>query len=399
MSHIFISYSHEDSDYAHKLAEALEQAGFAVWIDNRIDYGTQWPHVIQEQLDSCAAFVVIMTPRSFKSKWVQNELNRAMRKEKPLFPLLLEGDEPWLAVESIQYTDVTDERLPPSRFYNTLSNFVQRHIQSDVLHAESVEVQDIQLTAVKAVPVGGAESHDIASPLPMMEWCSIPAGATTIEGKISSVNTFRISKYPVTNAQYQVFIDDPDGYQYTGWWDYSSFARDWRRKNNRPAIPTFKGEDYPRETVCWYEAVAFCYWLSDKTGLSIMLPTEQEWQRAAQGDNSLRYPWGDKFDKTRCNTSESGNRQTTPVERYITGISPYGVYDMAGNVWEWTLTEFESKLSNIKSNASRVLHGGSWNLSGIMALAAYRYQFKSSSRGGDVGFRIVTVAPEQSPSV
>ena len=106
MSHIFISYSHKDSDYAHRLAEALEKKGISVWIDDRIDYGTQWPRVIQEYLDDCLAFIVIMTPRSFQSDWVQNELSRAKRKRKPIFPLLLEGDEPWLSVEATQYVDV-----------------------------------------------------------------------------------------------------------------------------------------------------------------------------------------------------------------------------------------------------------------------------------------------------
>jgi len=71
MSHIFISYSHKDSDYAHQLAHSLEERGLVVWIDERIDYGTRWPRVIQENLDACAAFILVMTPRSFESVWVQ----------------------------------------------------------------------------------------------------------------------------------------------------------------------------------------------------------------------------------------------------------------------------------------------------------------------------------------
>jgi hypothetical protein len=120
MTHIFISYSHKDSDYAHRLARALEKRSLSVWIDDRIDYGMQWPHVIEQYLDSCNALIVIMTPRSKQSEWVQNELNRAKRKGKPIFPLLLEGDEPWLSVEATQYVDVTDGNLPPDRFYSRL---------------------------------------------------------------------------------------------------------------------------------------------------------------------------------------------------------------------------------------------------------------------------------------
>jgi hypothetical protein len=122
MGHIFISYSHKDSEYAHALADRLQSMGFAVWIDARLDYGSQWPHKIQEQLDSCDAFILIMSPRSFVSEWVQGELQRAKRKAKPVFPLLLEGDEPWLSVESIQYYDVRNRRLPDDEFFADLKH-------------------------------------------------------------------------------------------------------------------------------------------------------------------------------------------------------------------------------------------------------------------------------------
>jgi hypothetical protein len=120
MSHIFISYSHRDTEYAHALADRLQGMGFSVWIDNRLDYGSQWPSEIQKQLDACGAFILIMSPRSYASEWVQSELQRAKRKAKPVFPLLLEGDEPWLSVESTQYYDVRDHRLPGEDFYADL---------------------------------------------------------------------------------------------------------------------------------------------------------------------------------------------------------------------------------------------------------------------------------------
>ncbi len=120
MGHIFISYSHKDTTYAHGLADHLGSMGFDVWMDERLDYGSQWPHEIQKQLDSCDAFILIMTPRSFASDWVQSELQRAKRKRKPIFPLLMEGEEPWLAVESTQYYDVRNGKLPDDEFYSDL---------------------------------------------------------------------------------------------------------------------------------------------------------------------------------------------------------------------------------------------------------------------------------------
>lgn len=120
MGHIFISYSHKDTAYAHGLAKNLQNTGFQVWIDQRLDYGSQWPREIQKQLDTCEAFILIMTPRSFESDWVQSELQRAKRKLKPIFPLLLEGAEPWLSVESTQFYDVRGGGYPDSRFYSAL---------------------------------------------------------------------------------------------------------------------------------------------------------------------------------------------------------------------------------------------------------------------------------------
>lgn len=127
MGQIFISYSHTDRKYVHLLAGTLEAEGFNVWIDDRLDYGSEWPVEIQKRLDGCDAMVLVMSPRSLVSKWVQNEVNRALRKEKPLFPLLLEGTEPWLAVESTHIIDVTSGRLPEEKFYALLAQVTPRN--------------------------------------------------------------------------------------------------------------------------------------------------------------------------------------------------------------------------------------------------------------------------------
>lgn len=123
MSCVFISYSHEDTFYAHKLARWLEQAGISVWIDDNIRHGDRWPQTIQENLDKCAAFIVLMTSQSLKSKWVQNELIRAEQKQKTIFPFLLEGEN-WLTVQSLQYVDVRNADLPPDSFIETLAQIL-----------------------------------------------------------------------------------------------------------------------------------------------------------------------------------------------------------------------------------------------------------------------------------
>jgi len=366
MSYVFISYSHADKTYAHLLATTLEQLGFTAWIDDRIDYGTQWPRMIQEQLDGCAAFIVIMSPRSYASDWVQNELNRAKRKQKPILPLLLEGDEPWLSVESIQYLDVRGSTLPPPRFYERLAQFVSR----DTKPASRTSAPSLSAFSV-----------------PMLNWCEIPAG--TSSGMY--INTFRISQYPITNAQFQLFATAEDGYKDPQWWKFSPSARAYNLRHPRPAPSGFSGDPLPRETVSWYEAIAFCGWLGSKTNLAITLPTEQQWLRAAQANTTHEYPWGSRYDDKYCN---AGNRigQTTPVDQYKEGASPFGIVDLAGNVWEWCLTEFDSGDNATESDAPRVVRGGSWLDDLSRGCISLRNAIQPGTRINHIGFRIVSLA-------
>jgi hypothetical protein len=125
MSHIFISYSKRNRRYASKLADSLLDAGFDVWIDDRIDYGENWWTAIVEAIKNCGAFVVIMTPDSKTSGWVQREVALAIQLDKPLFPVLLEGEN-WPLFVQVQYVDALDGRLPPIDFLGRLADFVPR---------------------------------------------------------------------------------------------------------------------------------------------------------------------------------------------------------------------------------------------------------------------------------
>ena len=121
MSHLFVSYSHKDKEYVHKLADAVQADGFEVWIDDRIDFGTRWPLVIESAIDSCDSFILVASENSHASEWVQHELARAQRLHKQVFPLLLNG-HPWISFESTQYFNVTDQSLPNQKFYAALKN-------------------------------------------------------------------------------------------------------------------------------------------------------------------------------------------------------------------------------------------------------------------------------------
>lgn len=192
---------------------------------------------------------------------------------------------------------------------------------------------------------------------------------------------YHIAKYPVTNAQYAKFIDT-EGYNQRQWWTDAGWEAkeqgltlDWGTGQAVAADQPwtaprfwndsqFNGGAYPVVGISWYEALAYCRWLSDATGESINLPAEEQWQYAAQGDDGRTFPWGNEWDCTRCNNSVKPCQSsgTTPVQQYEgKGDSPFGVVDMSGNVWEWTLTEYESKANDDLNNTNgRVIKGGGW---------------------------------------
>ncbi len=142
--------------------------------------------------------------------------------------------------------------------------------------------------------------------------------------------------------------------------------------------------------------MAFCLWLRAATGEQIMLPTEAQWQYAAQGTDGRAYPWGNAWDGARCNHNVGGKGigKTTPVTQYegkgeANGNSPFGVVDMAGNVWEWCLTDYNTGNDMNSNSAMRVLRGGSWFNDGTVGFRCdYRNGNVPHLRDYYIGFRV-----------
>src|SRR5262249_20343751 len=132
---------------------------------------------------------------------------------------------------------------------------------------------------------------------------------------------YRLAKTPVTNAQYRAFVLGTD----------HEAPQDWTNKT-----PPSGEEDHPVIGVSWYDAINYCEWLSEVTVRGDGLPSEAEWEKGARGTDGRIYPWGNRWDVTRCNPMESGLGKTTAIHAYPLGASSYGLLDMAGNVWEWT---------------------------------------------------------------
>lgn len=129
MPDVFISYSHKDTGYAHHLADELRRRGIDAWIDERIDYGDQWPRVIQNNLTASRAFILVMSTNSFESMWVHNEASYAQANNKPIYPVLLEG-QVWLSMAAMQYVDVRNGEMPPDRFFNELREDLNQPVLS-----------------------------------------------------------------------------------------------------------------------------------------------------------------------------------------------------------------------------------------------------------------------------
>ena len=131
---------------------------------------------------------------------------------------------------------------------------------------------------------------------------------------------FKIAVFPITNTEYAQFLKSAKHPQPTGWLG---------------AKPPRNKEDHPVVNVSWFDAVAYCTWLSAQTGRPYRLPTEAEWEKAARGEDGRIYPWGETWQEDLCNHQQ---QETTPRDTFLDGVSPYGCQDMLGNVREWTST-------------------------------------------------------------
>ncbi len=175
------------------------------------------------------------------------------------------------------------------------------------------------------------------------------------------IDEFTIGVYPVTNAQYQRFVQD------TG----HTPPQDWRDDR----YPEHRG-DHPVVWVTYEDAAAYARYMGAR------LPTFQEWQYAARGTDDRLFPWGSEIDKPRCNTAELGAGTTTPVVAFREGASPFGCYDMVGNVWEWTDTTYDD------AGNFRVACGGAWYYNHDYSTCTSYDFFSNQYAEFVIGFRI-----------
>jgi formylglycine-generating enzyme required for sulfatase activity len=277
---------------------------------------------------------------------------------------------------------------------------------------EKVRQALIQTMANTQISVGrrveaGKALGDLGDPRPGV--CTLPPAMVRIEGgrfvignpkeqakydneindQPMTVATFELARYPITNAQYKLFIDN-GGYEIDApWWDEA--AREWLQKqgiqepqewnDNRFGIAR---PNHPVVGISWYEAVAFCCWLTGyvQDGYVYRLPTEAEWEYAARRATRRVYPWGNEEpDGERANFNRT-YEGTTAVGCFPQGATADGLHDLAGNVWEWTGSVYKPYLyhpqdgredTSNPANKRFVMRGGGWYNRPIYLRASPRY--------------------------
>jgi formylglycine-generating enzyme required for sulfatase activity len=245
--------------------------------------------------------------------------------------------------------------------------------------------------------------------------------------RIVYLDAYYIGEFEITNGEYAKFLDD-GGYDNKDYWESGGF-----RSATKPKYwmnEEFNGgglsgnENFPVVGVNWYEASAYCSWLSAKTGANYRLPTEAEWEKAARGGDHLdgdesaqvpnpihqrRYPWGNEIDGSYANYLDSGDpydNRLTPVGYYDGSLqddfqtnsnaSPYGAYDMAGNVYEWVSDRFQVYPEGAVENpqgpewgSGHVIRGSAFLYETFKQRSAYRGAYYPSFRGEYIGIRCI----------
>ncbi len=199
------------------------------------------------------------------------------------------------------------------------------------------------------------------------------------------LSTYYLDTYEVTQAEYDRFVK--------------------MTKRGKPFIPVFDDDpskilkpEYAAIGMSWFDAVAYCQWAGKR------LPTEAEWEKAAKGEGSRTYPWGETMSPAYANLegAEDGYKYLAPPGKIEAGRSPYGLYDMAGNVAEWVADTYDDKYYAKTSyrdpkgpdeGQNKVIRGGSWRESPAGARIAKRFQAKPWRTDATIGFRCAKGGP------
>jgi len=177
------------------------------------------------------------------------------------------------------------------------------------------------------------------------------------ERHLEHLPAFRIDLMPVTHSQYAEFVAATGTHPPTideAAWKAQGLAQDYATVAGfiwKAGEPPAGKLDHPVVLVTYDEAAAYCAWRGKQRGEARRLPTAMEYEKAERGDGGVAYPWGNSYEADKLDSAVKGPGDTVPVGTYITGASPYGVLDLAGNVFEWTSTPYSGDRRTVKGSA------------------------------------------------
>lgn len=392
---LFVSHSTQDNPWCRDLVAALTAAGLDVWYDERgLTGGINWVETLQREVQARDVLLLILSPEAWASPWVQEEVQLAIATRRTILPVMHRPTQVEGFLLTRQWVDVVglSGALAAERVLAALGSpvvFPTPAAPKTAVPAPQLVPPRLQQLGFVGRTVDGVE---VITP-PMVEVSAGPflmgsdprrdpeAGDAELPQRSVELGVYWIARFPVTVAEYAcavrtLALREP---------------AEWARQSARP--------DHPVVQVSWKNALAYARWLAAATGEPWRLPTEEEWEKAARGTDGRIYPWGDRWEAGRANTDDGGPGDTTPVGSYPGGVSPYGVWDMAGTVNEWCGIPPDSPMARPgpwgggTTTITGYLAGGSWNDCPTVARAAYRAQLFMGERTGDTGFRLLWQPP------
>jgi len=381
MTRFFISYSRVDKAFREDFVKRVRQMHptDTFWYDGGVYGGDDWWKEILTEINKCHIFIYLISNKSWHSEYCQAEHNESKRLQKRFIPVLIKDGvkipEEILETQHVDMKNGFDAELITGAINKQKSKIPRKKLPPLSEYPTS-----------KPIAIDRRINLEPETEISLLKWVDIPAGRVKLsetEGEFES-RPFKIAKYPVTNAQYDLFIQS-DGYETSGYWENLMYEKS-KLFSSQFTIQS----DNPRVQVTWYEAIAFTRWLSEKSGRNVRLPTEWEWQWAAVGNTGWKYPYGEQWNVAKSNVRGNSIRNSTPVTRYDAVKTHFGVSDMTGNVWEWCLNAYdEPKYLSIEGNHERVIRGGSWESDEILASALFRGSLMPTDSDHTTGFRVI----------
>jgi formylglycine-generating enzyme required for sulfatase activity len=405
---VFISYATDkgeshtsrDRQAADKVYAALENEGIRCWAAHQdILAGDDWLESIIAAVEKSKVLVLVFSSNANQSQWVKDEIKMALDEKIKIIPFRIDDVPPQGGLKILKYRCQWLDAFtsPMEKHIAELVKVVCRHLGKEPKIAEEskgrkqpevpgeeipADVKSIKSKAQKIYKnEKGLWEADYGDGIKMVY---IPAGEFTMgsndydnEKPVHTVylDGYWTGKYEVTFAQYDKYCEET--------------------KKDKPGDAGWGRGDRPVINVSWDDAAAYCKWLSDKKGLKFKLPTEAQWEKAARGTDSRMYPWGNNEPDETLANFDGKLGKTSPVGSYPRGVSPYGLLDMAGNVWEWCNDWYNRDYYKNSPNPQgpengyfRVMRGGGWNDYAGFLRCADRGHDRPSLRYGNAGFRL-----------